>query len=76
MESETADTELKLSNATQRLQKLEQDVALLKDKAGNVTLSAKLTNQDAANISSMAEEVKKVSSPVTWLSGLSVSFIT
>uniref|UniRef100_A0A3Q0T4T9 Laminin, beta 1a n=1 Tax=Amphilophus citrinellus TaxID=61819 RepID=A0A3Q0T4T9_AMPCI len=59
VESETADAELKLSNATQRLQRLEQDVTLLKDKAMNFTLSAKLTNQDVASISSMAEEVKK-----------------
>lgn len=63
MESETADAELKLSNATQRLQKLEQDVMLLKDKAANVTLSAKLTNQESVSIRSMAEELKKVSSP-------------
>lgn len=64
MESETADAELKLSNATQRLQKLEQDVTLLKDKAVNVTLSAKLTNQESVSVRSTAEELKKVSSPV------------
>lgn len=64
VESETADAELKLSNATQRLQKLEQDVTLLKDKAVNVTLSAKLTNQESVSVRSMAEELKKVSSPV------------
>ncbi|XP_035772035.1 laminin subunit beta-1-like [Neolamprologus brichardi] len=59
VESETADAELKLSNATQRLQKLEQDVTLLKDKAVNVTLSAKLTNQESVSVRSMAEELKK-----------------
>lgn len=64
MESETADAELKLSNATQGLQKLEQDVTLLKDKAVNVTLSAKLTNQESVSVRSTAEELKKVSSPV------------
>lgn len=64
MESETADAELKLSNATQRLQKLEQDVTLLKDKAVNVTLSAKLTNQESVSVRSTAEKLKKVSSPV------------
>lgn len=64
MELETADAELKLSNATQRLQKLEQDVTLLKDKAVNVTLSAKLTNQESVSVRSTAEELKKVSSPV------------
>ncbi|KAM4573547.1 laminin subunit beta-1a [Odontesthes bonariensis] len=59
MESETAKAELKLSNATQRLQWLEQDVMLLRDKAENVTLSSKLTNQDAVGIGKIAEEVKK-----------------
>lgn len=62
MESETADAEQKLLNATQRLQRLEQDVMLLKDKALNVTQSTKQTNQDAATIGKIAEEVKKVSS--------------
>lgn len=62
MESETADAEQKLLNATQRLQRLEQDVMLLKDKALNVTQSTEQTNQDAATIGKIAEEVKKVSS--------------
>lgn len=66
VEVETADTELKLNNATQRLQQLEQDVTLLRDKALNVTLSTQQTNQDAASIGKIAEEVKKVSSPVRW----------
>lgn len=64
MELETADAELKLNNATQRLQRLEHDVTQLKDKALNVTLSTERTNQDAASIGKIAEEVKKVSSPV------------
>uniref|UniRef100_A0A8C4HGW1 Laminin subunit beta-1 n=1 Tax=Dicentrarchus labrax TaxID=13489 RepID=A0A8C4HGW1_DICLA len=51
--------ELKLNNATQRLQRLEQDVMLLRDKALNVTLSTERTNQDAASIEKIAEEVKK-----------------
>lgn len=59
VELETADTELKLNNATQRLQRLEQDVTLLRDKALNVTLSTEKTNQDAASIGKIAEEVKK-----------------
>lgn len=62
MESETADAEQKLLNATQRLQRLEQDVMLLKDKALNVTQSTQQINQDAATIGKIAEEVKKVSS--------------
>lgn len=54
---------MKLNNATQRLQRLEQDVTLLRDKALNVTLNTQQTNQDAASIKKMAEEVKKVSFP-------------
>ena len=63
VESETADAEVKLNNATQRLQRLEQDVTLLRDKTLNATLSTERTNQDAASIGKMAEEVKKVSLP-------------
>ena len=62
MESETADTELKLTNTTKRLQRLEQDVTSLRDKALNITLSTEQTNQDAASIGKIAEEVKNVSS--------------
>lgn len=51
---------MKLHNATQRLQRLEHDVVLLRDKALNVTLSTKQTNQNAASIRKIAEEVKKV----------------
>lgn len=56
---ETAQAELKLTNATRRLQRLEQEVTLLKDKDLNVTVSTKRTNQDAAIIRKVAEEVKK-----------------
>lgn len=66
MESETADTEFKLNNATQRLQQLEKDVMLLRDKAVNITQSMEQTNKDAVSIEKIAEEVKKVSSPVTF----------
>uniref|UniRef100_A0A7N9AYV8 Laminin, beta 1a n=1 Tax=Mastacembelus armatus TaxID=205130 RepID=A0A7N9AYV8_9TELE len=59
VESETADAELKLNNASQRLQRLEQDVTLLRDKALNITLSTERTNQDAASIRNITEEVKK-----------------
>ncbi|TKS72892.1 Laminin subunit beta-1 [Collichthys lucidus] len=59
VESETADAELKLNNATQRLQRLEQDVTLLRDKALNVIVSFERTNQDAESIRKIAEEVKK-----------------
>ncbi|XP_068595796.1 laminin subunit beta-1a [Brachionichthys hirsutus] len=59
VESETAEAEWKLNNATQRLQRLEHDVTLLKDKALNVTRSTERTNQDAASIGKIAEEVKK-----------------
>ncbi|XP_037624052.1 laminin subunit beta-1a [Sebastes umbrosus] len=59
VESETADAELKLTNATQRLQRLEQDVTLLKDKGLNTTVSTQRTNEDAASIRKIAEEVKK-----------------
>ncbi|CAJ1055767.1 laminin subunit beta-1a [Xyrichtys novacula] len=59
VESETADAELRLNNATQRLQRLEKDVAMMRDKALNVTLSTERTNQDAEDIEKMAEEVKK-----------------
>lgn len=64
MQSETAEAELKLNNATKRLQRLEQDVTLLMDKAVNVTLSTERTNHDAASIRKVADEVKKVSPSV------------
>uniref|UniRef100_A0AAQ5YFN9 Laminin, beta 1a n=1 Tax=Amphiprion ocellaris TaxID=80972 RepID=A0AAQ5YFN9_AMPOC len=46
-QSETADAELMLNNATKRLQRLEQDVTLLRGKALNINLSTEQTNQDA-----------------------------
>ncbi|XP_037552178.1 laminin subunit beta-1 [Nematolebias whitei] len=60
VQSQTADAELKLHNATQRLQRLEQDVLLLRDKSVNVTLSSNLTNQDAANIEQITKDLKQV----------------
>lgn len=63
VKSETADAEMKLNNATQRLQRLEHNVTLLKDKALNISLSTEQTNQDAASIREIAEEVKKVRRP-------------
>lgn len=62
VETETADAESKLYNATQRLQRLEQDVRLLTDKSANVTQKAKLTDQEAAEIGRIAKDVKKVGS--------------
>ncbi|XP_058501372.1 laminin subunit beta-1a [Solea solea] len=57
--SETAEAELKLTNATRRLQKLEHDVTLLRGKVVNATQSSEQTNKDAASIKVVAEEVKK-----------------
>lgn len=59
VETETADAESKLHNATKRLQRLEQDVKLLADKSVNVTQRTKLTNQEAADVGRIAEEVQK-----------------
>ncbi|KAK9516043.1 hypothetical protein VZT92_024005 [Zoarces viviparus] len=59
VELEMAHAELKLTNATQRLQRLEQEVMLLRDKGLNVTVSTERTNQDAASIRKVAEDVKK-----------------
>ncbi|XP_054475867.1 laminin subunit beta-1a [Anoplopoma fimbria] len=59
VELETADAELKLTNATQRLQRLEQDVTVLRDKGLNVTVSTERTNQEAASIRKVTEEVEK-----------------
>lgn len=67
MQTEAADAEEKLLNATQRLQRLEQDVMLLKDKTQNITQSTQLTNRDAEAIGKIAAEVKKVrSGSETW----------
>uniref|UniRef100_A0A1A8M3C1 Laminin, beta 1 n=3 Tax=Nothobranchius pienaari TaxID=704102 RepID=A0A1A8M3C1_9TELE len=59
VELETADTELQLHNATRRMQRLEQDLVQVKEKAVNVTLSSDLTNRDASSIEKIAEEIKK-----------------
>lgn len=60
VESETSDSELKLSNATRRLLKLESDVALLKEKALNTSTSANSTEKEADSINTLAEQLKKV----------------
>lgn len=60
VESETSDSELKLSNATRRLLKLESDVALLKEKALNTSTSANSTEKEADSINALAEQLKKV----------------
>lgn len=62
VQTEAADAEEKLQNATQRLQRLEQDVMLLSDKSHNITQSTQLTNQDAVAIGKIADEVKEVGS--------------
>lgn len=59
VESETSDSELKLSNATRRLLKLESDVALLKEKALNTSISANSTEKEAESINALAEQLKK-----------------
>lgn len=60
VESETSDSELKLSNATRRLLKLESDVALLKEKALNTSTSANITEKEADSINALAAQLKKV----------------
>lgn len=60
VESETSDSELKLSNATRRLLKLESDVALLKEKALNTSTSTNSTEKEADSINALAEQLKKV----------------
>lgn len=59
VESETSDSELKLSNATRRLLKLESDVALLKEKALNTSISVNSTQNDTESINQLAEQLKK-----------------
>ncbi|XP_046889497.1 laminin subunit beta-1a [Hypomesus transpacificus] len=59
VESETADSEFQLNNATQRLLRLEQDVTLLREKAQNTSLSAAQTESDSEDIKKVAAEVKK-----------------
>lgn len=60
MESETSDSELKLSNANRRLLKLESDVALLEEKALNTSTSANSTEKDADSINALTQQLKKV----------------
>lgn len=60
VESETADSEFKLSNATQRLLQLEKDVALLKQKALNTSTTTEMTESVTDSVSELAEEIKKV----------------
>uniref|UniRef100_A0A672GDQ9 Laminin subunit beta-1-like n=1 Tax=Salarias fasciatus TaxID=181472 RepID=A0A672GDQ9_SALFA len=59
VQSETADAEEKLNSATQRLQRLERDVTLLRGGALNATRSAQLTNREAAAVGKAAEDLKK-----------------
>lgn len=59
VESETADTEQKLSEAAERVQNLELNVTLLRDKALNVSLSSERTKEDAATIEKIAHQVQK-----------------
>uniref|UniRef100_A0A3P9IH38 Laminin, beta 1a n=1 Tax=Oryzias latipes TaxID=8090 RepID=A0A3P9IH38_ORYLA len=59
VEIETASAELKVNNATVRLQRLDEDVMLLKSRNWNVSRSANMTSQDAAIIQSMADELKR-----------------
>lgn len=60
VESETADSEFKLSNATQRLLQLEKDVALLKEKALNTATTVEMTEKDTDSATELAEQIKKV----------------
>lgn len=60
VESETADSEFKLNNATQRLLRLEREVTLLREKAKNTSLSADNTEKDADSINNVAKQVKTV----------------
>ncbi|KAL2093323.1 hypothetical protein ACEWY4_010635 [Coilia grayii] len=59
VESETANSEFKLNNATQWLHQLEKHVALLKEKAQNTTSTAEKTEKDMEDINKVAEQVKK-----------------
>ncbi|KAJ8002830.1 hypothetical protein DPEC_G00163050 [Dallia pectoralis] len=59
VESETADSEFKLNNATERLLRLGRDVTLLREKARNTSLSSEQTESDAESINKVAEQVKK-----------------
>ncbi|XP_052399505.1 laminin subunit beta-1-like isoform X2 [Carassius gibelio] len=60
VESETSDSELKVSNATRRLLKLQSDVALVKEKAINTSTSAINTEKEADSIHPLADQLKKI----------------
>lgn len=62
VDMETTEAELKLNNATQRLQQLEQDVTLLKNQSADARWSAERSNQSAARVTQLTEEVKQVRS--------------
>ncbi|XP_077424788.1 laminin subunit beta-1a [Vanacampus margaritifer] len=55
----TSDVEIKLDNATRRLQQLDEDVILLRDRTRNATLSSERTIQDATSIRQIVKEVKR-----------------
>ncbi|XP_019720819.1 laminin subunit beta-1a [Hippocampus comes] len=59
VKSGTSDVEIKLGNATRRLQQLDEDVTLLRDQTLNATLSSQHTIQDAMSIRQIVKEVKR-----------------
>ncbi|XP_061679581.1 laminin subunit beta-1a isoform X2 [Syngnathoides biaculeatus] len=59
VKSDTSDGEIKLNNATRRLQQLNEEVSLLRDKTLNGTLISELTIQDATSIRQIVKEAKK-----------------
>ncbi|KAG7456038.1 hypothetical protein MATL_G00247520 [Megalops atlanticus] len=59
VESETADSEFRLNNATRRLMQLDRDVALLRQKATDNALSAEQTEKSTESTNEVAEQVKK-----------------
>ncbi|XP_061591132.1 laminin subunit beta-1a isoform X2 [Cololabis saira] len=59
VQSETTDSELKFRNATERLQRIEHDVLLLRNKAVNVSASTKVLSADAESIRNMTEDINR-----------------
>ncbi|KAL4656758.1 laminin subunit beta-1-like isoform X1 [Arapaima gigas] len=59
MESETADSEFKLNNATQRMLQLEGDLALMRQKAMENSVRTEETEQSAEKINQEAEQLKQ-----------------
>uniref|UniRef100_A0A8D0CDK1 Laminin, beta 1a n=1 Tax=Scleropages formosus TaxID=113540 RepID=A0A8D0CDK1_SCLFO len=59
LESETSDSEFRLNNATQRLLVLEKDIALLKQKNQNNSISVEETNKATEDLNQVADEVQK-----------------